>query len=843
MEHGRVRAAYVVLLIAVAATVTMVVMAVRFHAGQRSTVEAEVRNQLLTIADMRVRQLATWRSERLGIARVIVAGQLTASALQPLLEGRGSRQDRDKASAWLTARCQQQQFVNAVLTDRDGNVVIRAGQPLGNDRHLREAGLETIRANQVIERDFHRDDGAAKPHLGYNIPLRTADHTAPIGTLLLGVDPEQYIYPLLKTWPIPSPSGETLLVRRDGNDVLYLNHLRHRSNTALTLRLPLTAVGTAAVKAVLGAEGFVTGTDYRGINVLAAVRKVPETPWYVVAKVDAEEVFAPVRERTIPVVISVMAVFVAMAASAAYFWRREQSRLFKERYEAEVEKRGLEEQLAQAQKMESIGRLAGGVAHDFNNQLTVINGYSAMLLKSLPPEDPRHEQAREILTAGEEAATLTRQLLAFSRKQVREPKILDLNRIIVATQRMLHRVMGDDVIITTKLDPGDPTVVADAGQLNQILMNLAVNARDAMPHGGAITITTTTVNVSANDTINGLGTGSYVMMTFRDSGIGMDPSVQTRIFEPFFTTKGHGAGTGLGLSTVYGIMQQAGGTVQVESALGAGAVFRLYFPAALNPEPRAEPVLEPVADVAPNATVLIVEDQTAVRKLAVSVIREIGYEVLEASSGEEALEIAAAHPGPIQLLVTDIRMPGMSGRELTDRLALKRPDTKVLYVSGHTEDAIVHQNILDARVEYLAKPFTPEQLRARVRDILAVSHSAGRFVLVIDDEDAVRTYFQELLTREGYRVLVAPNGKVGMQVLEREKADLVITDLVMPEQEGLETVGLIRKTYPEIPVIVISGAFGGDLLATAKHLGAHASFKKPVDPAELLGQVRAMLRQ
>jgi PAS domain S-box-containing protein len=381
----------------------------------------------------------------------------------------------------------------------------------------------------------------------------------------------------------------------------------------------------------------------------------------------------------------------------------------------------LEGQLRQAQKMESVGRLAGGVAHDFNNLLTIINGYSSFLLNRLKVGDPLRAYADEIRMAGDRAASLTKQLLAFSRKQVIEPKVLDLNATIRESAPMLQRLIGEDIVLETHLDSSAGQVMADPDQIHQVIMNLAVNARDAMPAGGAIDVETE--NVELGEELSGAGhlsaaPGRYVLMTVTDNGQGMDEPTRQQIFEPFFTTKELGKGTGLGLATVYGIVRQSGGWIDVWSEVGVGTSFKVYLP-------RIDscPLPERQGTSAPTErgfeTILVVEDQTAVRAYTGAVLNQCGYRVLEASDGHEATAAAERHAGEIHLLLTDVVMPGMNGKELSERLKVKHPNLKVLFISGYTADAIAHHGVLDPGVALLHKPFCPEELAGRIREILA----------------------------------------------------------------------------------------------------------------------------
>jgi len=385
-----------------------------------------------------------------------------------------------------------------------------------------------------------------------------------------------------------------------------------------------------------------------------------------------------------------------------------------------TERLSLEQQLRQAQKMEAVGRLAGGVAHDFNNILTAITGYADLLLEDLGTTDRRRDDIAEIRKAAERAAGLTRQLLAFSRQQVMQVRVLDLNDVVADTQNMLGRLLGEDIALVTRLDPALGAVKADPGQLEQVIMNLAVNARDAMPGGGKLTIET--ANAELDDTYVRehfpARPGSYVMLAVSDTGTGMSDEVQSHLFEPFFTTKEKGKGTGLGLATVYGIVKQSGGYIWVYTEPGHGTTFKIYLPRVAGaPAQRASgPKASPVG--AGTETVLLAEDEAAVRAVARHALERQGYTVLEASSGEAALDLAERHSGRIHLLLTDVIMPGMNGRALALRLSELRPDLRVVYMSGYTEEAITRHGVLEPGLTYVQKPFTPEGLARKVREVL-----------------------------------------------------------------------------------------------------------------------------
>jgi signal transduction histidine kinase len=400
----------------------------------------------------------------------------------------------------------------------------------------------------------------------------------------------------------------------------------------------------------------------------------------------------------------------------------------------------LTEELRVAQKMEAVGRLAGGVAHDFNNLLTAINGYADLLLADLPDSDRAYSSVREIRAAGERATALTRQLLAFGRRQVLEPRVVDLAALVANISPMLGRIIGEDIALEQLSDGTTPTVLADPGQLEQVILNLAVNSRDAMPNGGRLSLETgsLTFDESVREHHVHLQPGRYAILAVSDTGSGMDAATQSQIFEPFFTTKAAGKGTGLGLATVWGIVRQSGGHVWVYSELGLGTTFKVYLPLVDPAGAEVAPVAaEPAGQIGGGETILLVEDEPSVRAIVSQILRRQGYRVLVAMNADEAVRLAADAgerpraaegadvgdagadgPGTIHLHVTDVIMPGTGGPALAAALRRRHPDLRVLFVSGYTDDAIVQHGVLEPGVAFLQKPFTPERLGRKVREVL-----------------------------------------------------------------------------------------------------------------------------
>jgi two-component system, cell cycle sensor histidine kinase and response regulator CckA len=509
------------------------------------------------------------------------------------------------------------------------------------------------------------------------------------------------------------------------------------------------------------------------------------------------------------------------------------------RKEAEADRQRLWEQLTQAQKMESIGRLAGGVAHDFNNLLTVINGYAKMMRDQLGDADPLRESAGEILKAGERAAGLTGQLLAFGRKQVLEPRAFDLNHLVEELRPMLVRLVGEDIEVLVAHGKDPVPVSADFHQLEQVVLNLAVNARDAMPDGGRLLIEVGVVQYDASYVLEhpDARPGRYAMLAVSDTGAGMDAETQRRIFEPFFTTKEVGQGTGLGLAVVQGVVLQSGGFLNVYSEPGCGATFKVYLP--LLDQCHSEAASEPATPIVGcGERVLVVEDQEQVRAFALSVLTAYGFHPVEAGSPEEAIEILERDGNRIEMVLTDVVMPRMSGRELTARLLQLRPALKVLYMSGYTDNVIAHHGILDQGVNFIQKPFGPRELAGKVRTVLGPPRATR--VLVVDDEPAVRSFLRAVLERGGYEVYEESDGRNVVARARILSARIVVTDLVMPEMEGIETIRALRREIPGIGIVAISGAFDGQFLQTARKLGAGAVLSKPVSINALLDAVKTV---
>ena len=976
--------------------------------------------ELTAISDLKIGDLQQWRRERWGDASVFFKNTVFSELVSRFLTNQDDIEAGDRLWTWLTNFQRVSEYDTVFLTDGDG---IKRISISGQDTAiLRERdALEAIRSRQVTFVDFHRDLPEQRPHLDILIPILTGpDWEKMSGLLVLRVDPERYLYPLIRRLPTASQTAETLLVRRDGDDVLYLNDLRFRENTALNLRYPLTETHRPAVMAVNGQEGIVEGFDYRGVPVLAAIRAVPDSPWFLVTRIGLDEINQPLYERLLSMTGLIGTLLLGAGAIIGFIWRNQRAQFYRLRFMAarsaeesekrlmvifesakdgimvadaeskritvanraigemlgysheelltmgvqdihpvaelpsvikeferqargeisiaanvpmqrkdgsvfyadinttpikfsgrpcllgtfrditdrmladsriehlnralrairninqliiraesadeltknacnllvdnqsyrsallvltdqdgrpvshmeagvgenfsllvermeqgelprcceaanmvegvcllseqgdicepcplqpfcvslqkmsirlvhqervygyltvrldmnitmdaeeerlfmelagdlayslhnmgikkameagEQENKKLEAQLFQSQKMEAIGQLAGGVAHDFNNLLTIILGYAQMMREDLPVDSSSREGIKEIYDAAIRAKDLTRQLLAFSRKQMLEMRVVDVNQVIESFKKLLRRTIGEDIQMELGLIQRPALVKADISQLEQILMNLAVNARDAMPDGGILTIETDRVELDASYASDrpGVVPGPHVMIGVSDSGTGMDHETINRIFEPFFTTKPIGKGTGLGLSTVYGVVKQHGGNIWVYSEPDRGTTFKIYLPLvdeAMVPVSEKEDVQKPPAG---SMTVLVVEDEPSLLKLAARILKKSGYLVLEAGDPDEAVEIARRSSDPIHLLLTDVIMPKMKGTEVFRKVCDFHPDIRVLYMSGYTANVIARQGVLKEGLYFLQKPFSADSLLRKVSETL-----------------------------------------------------------------------------------------------------------------------------
>jgi signal transduction histidine kinase/ActR/RegA family two-component response regulator len=697
-----------------------------YYVSERRTLVRSATGTLEVIADLKVQQVRDWIGAVRAGADAITDHPFLPARIVMLVKSPTDLARARAASGLLAALSRGHRIDYMYLLNANGR--IQASSPPdapAEDPERDETVARARSTGQPAWTDIHRDGD--RIFLECVIPVpgpgRGGSATA-AGYLWLRADPTRSLFPLIQAWPTLSRTAETLLVRQDGTTVTYLNELRHRRGAALTLGLPMVREALPAARALQGYEGVLEGRDYRGVPVLAVTRRVPGTAWALVTKVDLAEIQAPVRQRATTTIVVALALCLAVALAVGAAWQRREAQFYRRQYEAEAEhvseRTQLEAQLHQAQKMEAVGQLAGGIAHDFNNLLTVITGRSELALDGLPEDNLLRHDIALIQSTAERAAALTRQLLVFSRRQVTELKVLDLNAVVSGLAPMVRRVIGEDIDFATVADPNLGRVKADPAQVEQIIMNLAVNARDAMPAGGRLTIETANVELDAAyaRTHVEVTPGRYVLLSVSDTGHGMTAEVQARMFEPFFTTKEQGKGTGLGLATVHGIVKQSGGHIWVYSEPGNGTTFKVYFP-------RVDDVAEPVTAGAKSPaiargseTILLVEDEEQVRALARQTLEASGYQVIAAATPAEALARASDGARPIDLLLTDVVMPEMSGAELAQKLTREHEQLRVLYMSGYTGNAILRHGILDHGAAFLQKPFTTRTLRESVRRAL-----------------------------------------------------------------------------------------------------------------------------
>jgi two-component system cell cycle sensor histidine kinase/response regulator CckA len=927
--------------------------------------------EIAAIAQLKVGQLLNWRRERLSDAERIASNPFFRKAVSGWLERPSSAGLRSDVQQWLKLELSGEAYDDVLLVSVSGDILLSVKpQPDPLDDSTRERAIDVLASHKATLGDFYRDSRDAV-HLDILAPLLGADAT-PIALVVLRSNAKAYVYPLIQLWPTPSRSAETLLVRVDGTDVLFLNELRHVAGAALSLRYPLSRTDVPAVQAILGTQGLFDGTDYRGVRVLADLRPIPDSPWFMIAKVDADEILAEARYRATMIGATVVLLILLAAATTAVAFRQRQTGIYKALYNTERERREtqeefrttlysigdavittdtlgcvrrmnpvaehltgwteaesrgqalasvfrildeetrlpaddpirrvlnegaavglanhtilisrdgterpiadsaapirdaigavrgvvlvfrdrtadraaqnalrtlsarqeallaavpdivmevntgrvytwanraglfffgedvvgseiiryfageqdayrivqplfdgsqemfsveswqrrrdgqkrllswtsrvlkdgdgkivgalcsardvtermlaeerrekLEEQLRQARKMEAVGRLAGGVAHDFNNMLSVIIGYSEMILDEPELSNPFSTKIREIRKAAKHSADLTRQLLAFARRQPVTPRVLDINSVIDQAQNMLRRMIGEDISLVFIPSRDLWTVSMDPSQVEELLTNLSANSRDSVQGVGSVRIETSNVVLDKAycDEHVGAVPGEYVLMSFSDSGRGMDRETMERAFEPFFTTKGVGEGTGLGLATVYGIVTQNSGMINVYSEPGQGTTFKIYLPRAGGKPADAErTAAAPVRGG--EETILIVEDEEQILRMCRTMLESKGYTVITSSRPTDAIARVKEHSGKIHLLVTDVVMSEMNGKDLKERIEALKPGILTIFMSGYTADIIANRGILADGVRFLQKPFSPTDLARKVRETL-----------------------------------------------------------------------------------------------------------------------------
>jgi two-component system, cell cycle sensor histidine kinase and response regulator CckA len=970
-KNGKI-SRWIVTCTCLAAALALASVGYLYYRRQEHAIKMQQYDSLKAIASLKIDQIIAWRDERLANARLNSSGIIQANTLKWL----PAMHDAALKAALLTRLGTFQEnegYQNMFIAALDGRLLLSLDPSVTElDTVTKALVARAAYSREPRFGDFFRNPLSSKVSLDIAAPILD-EAMRPVAALILRIDPEKQLYPIIRSWPVPSRSAMTLLVRRDGEDIVYLNELPDQPGPALTLRISLSRTDVPAVQAVLGKTGAFEGTDYRGVNVLAVLQPIPGLPWFMVAKEDAEEILAEARYRGGVVLLLVTVGILMTFAMAAFVYNSRQRNLYRALFHAELERRkaqeeiratlygigdgviatdadgkitrmnpvaanltgwaeaeavgrpldevfriineetratvknpaegvlhegritalashtilvardgterpiadsgapirndqgatggmvvvfrdqtaeraaeeamrdsearlrrviegtnagtwewnvqngqtvfnerwteilgysptelgdvsiqtwldlahpedlkkledqvgkiflrecfhfdleyrvkhrsgrwvwvqdrgkviewtpegkpgrmagtrtdiserhALENQLRQAQKMESVGRLAGGVAHDFNNMLGVILGYAEMAMELVDPAAQLHAYLREIRGAAQRSADLTRQLLAFARKQAVSPRVLDLNETVSGMLAMLRRLIGEDIELLWRPWSELWPVKMDPTQVHQILANLSVNARDAIVGVGRLTIETrnAVLDEAYCTAHEGFTPGDYILLTVGDTGTGMDKETLEHLFEPFFTTKEVGKGTGLGLATVYGTVKQNLGFINVYSELRRGTTFEIYLP-------RAECSVTAVAAITAkpahgSETVLLAEDEQAILSLSRTILEQYGYTVLAARSPSEALTIAEKHGSRIDLLVTDMVMPGMNGKELKDRLSAFYPGIKVLFMSGYSPDVVAYQGLTDEGIEFLQKPFSVKSLAQKVREIL-----------------------------------------------------------------------------------------------------------------------------
>ncbi len=621
----------------------------------------------------------------------------------------------------------------------------RLGRPMAvENRDLFAVALaEAFERRQPVFAPMHRSGVHSKPCVSVVAPVFVQDPASmlpdfqPLGAVVLSREAASTLYPLLRAWPEPSVTAETLLIRRDAEEVVFLSHLALYPDTALKVRVPLTRGDVLVAMAGTGRHGVVQAKDYRGEEVVAALLPVPDSPWLLVAKQDAAEVFAQwyKRSRFLKVLFACFAGMVVIAGALTLQARK--AARYRHLYQIEArlrmeekrhrqaleEKEMLAAQLIQAQKMESVGRLAGGVAHDYNNMLNVILGYAEMAMAEVNRTDPLYARLEKIHHAATRSAEITRQLLAFARKQTIDPRELDLNETVEkGVLPVLSKLMGENIDLVWRPGTDLWPVKMDPAQIDQILANLCVNARDAIDDVGKVTIETGQASFDAGYCADhpGFVPGDFVLLAVSDNGCGMDKTTRKKIFEPFFTTKKAGKGTGLGLATVYGIVKQNNGFINVYSEPGKGTSIKVYLARHSGGQAFQKPVEKKTGDLSGRGeTILVVEDEPDILDLIRAMLEKSGYIVLTAPTPSQALDLARNHGGSVDLLITDIILPEMNGRDLNRHLASVFPNLKVLFMSGYTANVIAHHGVLEQGVQFIQKPFAMKDLTLKVREVLA----------------------------------------------------------------------------------------------------------------------------
>lgn len=658
---------------------------------------AELARELSTIAELKADSLSQYRKERLLDAAILSGNATLARLVENLFEGRGGRRE---LLTWIDHYVTEGEFDLVRLVDPTGRVHAQfpEGPPLSAT--LRQTLQVCLSERRTIFQDFYRSENDGRIRLAVLVPILREDGR-PVGGFVLRMDPYRYLYPFLQRWPVPTRTGEVVLARREGDEVVVLNPTRKLPETALTLRRPIRGwEHLPLVQAALGKVGWMMATDFQGKPVAAHIGAVPHSPWFLLLRLDAEEAHAGLRSRLRQMLALDALLCAVLAASLGLLWRQQRVRLLAERLQREQERRRFEAQLARSQKMESLGSLAGGVAHDMNNVLGAILGL-ASAHASLQPAGSSSQKAFETIEkAARRGGTLVRGLLDFTRKGLVEEAAVDLNTLVQEEVHLLERTTLSRVDCVLSLDPQLRPIRGDAGALSHVLMNLCVNAVDAMPQGGTLTLRTRNLP------------GDRVELQVADTGAGMTPEVLEKALEPFFTTKDQGKGTGLGLSIVYGTVKAHGGSVELQSQPGEGTTVTLGFPALATAATEIAQK-EPSGIHDARKTVLLVDDDDLVRTATEALLGVLGHAVVAVPSGEEALAQLEAGLA-VDLVLLDLNMPGLGGPGTLPRLRAAWPHLPVLLATGRADHAALALAKAHPGVGLMAKPFSLQELRRAI---------------------------------------------------------------------------------------------------------------------------------
>ncbi len=811
----------------------------------------DAEQDLLAIGQLKADQIVSWRAERLADAAHIVASPFASELVASWLESPSEPAER-RLEVWVDSLRTERHYADVRLVDAGGRVLWSLTGRLGTIGPQTATSLAAALAERrAVLTDLHKGDGDII-HIDIIAPL-FAEATGigrPLGAVILSEEANSFLFPLIQAWPTHSPSGETLLVRRDGDHVLFLNELRHQRGTALTLRVPLTQTDLPAVQAVLGVSGIIEGVDYRGTPVFAAAAAIPDSPWFMVAKIDKAEILSQARGRSVPLLVASLVLVAAMLGLGGAAWQRTLKKRYEEAYQAqrerealllrfehlvrqandailladaelrileaneralqlygysaeelgamkltdlvaasdsdasarawrglaetgaylreavhmgrggeelpvevsarrfllegqeyvqvivrdmrerrraEAERRRLEQQLQQGQRLESLGRLAGGIAHDFNNILMAILGHAELAQAELPPGSPAREDLQEIANASHRAAELCRQMMAYSGRGHIQAETVDLVELIGNIVHLLSSVISKKVLLNLNLEKNLPPILGDPSQIDQVLMNLVLNASEAIgERSGVITISAGAMDCTreylrSTYLDEDLPAGLYVTLEVSDTGVGMSRETLAHLFEPFFSTKA--GGRGLGLAAVLGIVRAHKGAIKVYSELGKGTTFKVLFPTAPAEDSVRPRRAETASSWRGEGTILLVDDEETIRALGKRMLESLGFDVITAADGREAVELYQARGQDIRLVLLDLTMPHMNGEETFRELRQLDPRVRVVLSSGYMENDVASRFAGKGLAGFIQKPYTVTALAERLRQVLGTSET------------------------------------------------------------------------------------------------------------------------